>query len=230
MVYESAKNAGSKGYLNPFHSHFILVDDAQLNTFGGEIEFRSRLEADIAKGNQATKINPIPVVVVVIEGGPNTIRTVQESVKNKIPCVLIDRVGRFSEMFADIYKRVCSVDQPNESNQKFKFDPELRRDVEAMVKVEFAGKNSEAILNIIEEIFDYKNRQYLSVFDLDESKHDKDLDEAILLSILKAGNNVKQTAKLCLSWNREDIAKKFIFTDDYNGDVSFFIFVRLTRY
>ncbi len=43
--------------LDPNHSHFILVDNSQLNTFGGEIEFRARLESHIQK--------KIPVVMVV---------------------------------------------------------------------------------------------------------------------------------------------------------------------
>ena len=36
--------------LNPNHSHFILVDDGSEGQFGREIEFRSKLEAELRKG------------------------------------------------------------------------------------------------------------------------------------------------------------------------------------
>lgn len=69
--------------LDPNHTHFILVDNAQ-HTFGGEIDFRARFESDVAK------LLKIPVVLVVIEGGPNTAKTTLESVKKNIPCIFIE--------------------------------------------------------------------------------------------------------------------------------------------
>jgi transient receptor potential cation channel subfamily M member 2 len=36
-------------YLDPFHTHFLLVDDGTTGKFGVEIEFRAKLEAEIAK-------------------------------------------------------------------------------------------------------------------------------------------------------------------------------------
>lgn len=74
--------------LEPNHSNFILVDNSQLNVYGGEIPFRARLESEISKGT--SKENAIPIVLVVIEGGPNTAKTVLESLENRTPCVVID--------------------------------------------------------------------------------------------------------------------------------------------
>jgi hypothetical protein len=87
-----------------------------------------------------------------------------------------------------------------------------------MVKAEFKDKDYNEIISHIEEIFDFNYRRFLSVFELDASKLDSDFDEAILKSFMKA-NDVTLMAELCLSWNRHDIARKFIFTDDYRGDV-----------
>lgn len=75
--------------LDPNHTHFLLIDNAQLNQTGGDINFRARFESEISKG-PATGLKPIPVVLVVIEGGPNTIKCVLESLINNIPCVVID--------------------------------------------------------------------------------------------------------------------------------------------
>lgn len=61
--------------LDPNHSHFILVDNAQLNVFGGEINLRGRLESAISNYKAKIKTNSpdsdgdIPIVVVVLEGG-----------------------------------------------------------------------------------------------------------------------------------------------------------------
>ena len=74
--------------LNPHHSHFLLIDDSKLNVFGGEIEARSKIESALYLGNGDRP--PIPVIVVCIEGGPNTVWQVLKSVENGIPCVFVE--------------------------------------------------------------------------------------------------------------------------------------------
>jgi hypothetical protein len=81
-------NTVKSEFLNPHHSHFIMVDNARQNTFGGEIPLRAKLESEIAKGDSTTRA--IPVVVVVIEGGPLTVECVLCSVRQNIPCLFID--------------------------------------------------------------------------------------------------------------------------------------------
>lgn len=84
------KIPGNKSQLlDPNHTHFLLIDNSQVNQTGGEINFRARFESDMAKGAVST-LEPIPVVVVVIEGGPNTIKCVLQSLVNNIPCMIID--------------------------------------------------------------------------------------------------------------------------------------------
>ncbi|CAF4662172.1 unnamed protein product, partial [Rotaria magnacalcarata] len=44
---------------------------------------------------------PVPVVLLVIEGGPNTVRTVKEAVVgNSIPAVFLEGTGRCCDLFA----------------------------------------------------------------------------------------------------------------------------------
>ncbi len=56
-----------------------------------------------------------------------------------------------------------------------------------------------------------------------------DLNKANLETILKEAINrlksqeTSRTADLCLSWNRHDIARKFIFNEEYKGDVRFLL-------
>jgi len=86
VEYELTKVSKSKqktSLLDPSHSHFLLVDDA-VNYFGGEVDFRNELETELAKKHEAS------IVLLVIAGGPNTLKSVLQSVKNGTPCVFLD--------------------------------------------------------------------------------------------------------------------------------------------
>ncbi|RNA11750.1 transient receptor potential cation channel subfamily M member 2-like [Brachionus plicatilis] len=112
-------------YLEPNHTHFILVDDSKYNDFGGEIQFRAKLESEISK------IKKIPIILVVVEGGPNTAATVLESLKKSIPCGYKLNWNDFSKplnIFFDQYlniqiknanKRTCAK---SFQSQSFVFD------------------------------------------------------------------------------------------------------------
>lgn len=57
--------------------------------FGGEIKLRFRFEREMFEGDGEWRA-PIPVVVVVIEGGPNTVKCALESLQAKIPILVLD--------------------------------------------------------------------------------------------------------------------------------------------
>jgi len=92
--------------LDPNHTHFILVDNSRENEFGGEIDFRARLEDHLRRTVKIGEYGELPVVMVVLEGGPNTARAVIESVRKRIPCIFINRSGRMSDIFSFIYETV----------------------------------------------------------------------------------------------------------------------------
>ncbi|CAF4314334.1 unnamed protein product, partial [Rotaria sordida] len=49
-------------------------------------------------------IDPVPVVLLVVEGGPNTVRTVHEAVvENNIPAVFLEGTGRCCDLFAKAF-------------------------------------------------------------------------------------------------------------------------------
>ncbi|XP_073236045.1 transient receptor potential cation channel subfamily M member 3-like [Porites lutea] len=99
------------------HSHFLLVDDGTEGKYGGEIAFRARFQKFLAnkeiskrynyldENSQNDRPNGIPVVLVVLEGGPNTIRTVLESVTSTpaVPVVIADGSGRAADILAYAY-------------------------------------------------------------------------------------------------------------------------------
>ena len=86
--------------LDSNHTHFILVDDGSENQFGKEIEFRAKLEEEIRRGKSLEQYrnknetlenrSQIPMILIVVNGGPNTLRTVIEYVKVKIPVLILE--------------------------------------------------------------------------------------------------------------------------------------------
>ncbi|CAF2112637.1 unnamed protein product [Rotaria magnacalcarata] len=110
--------------LEPNHTEFIFINDGTRREYGGEIKFRANLERAIAEGfstpqsssnvtdslrrpSRGIPMRPessdlVSVVLLVVEGGPNTVRTVHEAVvKNSIPAVFIQGTGRCCDLFAE---------------------------------------------------------------------------------------------------------------------------------
>ena len=48
----------------------------------------------------------IPVVILCLEGGPNTIVTMAEAIKKGVPAVVIDGSGRAADVVAYAYNRM----------------------------------------------------------------------------------------------------------------------------
>ena len=62
--------------------------------WGAEIDFRSKLEDEI------TRMKEIPLVLIIVEGGPGSLRTVLEGVKNKFPVIVVAGSGRAADVIA----------------------------------------------------------------------------------------------------------------------------------
>ncbi|CAF3349545.1 unnamed protein product [Rotaria sp. Silwood1] len=120
-------NTKGEAPLEPNHTKFIFVDDGSNNKYGREIAFRAKLEHAISGGFFSSKTTtnsssqnaslcatqsfrsensePVPVVLLVVEGGPNTVRTVKEAVvENNIPAVFFEGTGRCCDLFAKAFR------------------------------------------------------------------------------------------------------------------------------
>ncbi len=101
-------NINSDIFLDPNHTHFILVDDGSEGLFGKEIKFRAKFENELRKGkslkyyeNKRTQRFPtsnlefqekkeiVPMILIVVNGGPNTLLTVVESLEENIPILVL---------------------------------------------------------------------------------------------------------------------------------------------
>ena len=106
----------------------------------------------------------------------------------------------------------------------------------------------EKVVNNIERCFQRKYKHLLTCYRLNPNDQSNDVDVAILIGLLKAyktkippdlvgdelnkeaikvRENIKTQLELCMAWNRYDIAKNFIFIDDFQekfGSLDDFMF------
>ncbi|XP_069589865.1 transient receptor potential cation channel subfamily M member 2 [Ranitomeya imitator] len=209
------ENQGGLSCLDNNHSHFILVDDGTNGKYGVEIVLRSKLEKFISeqtkeKGGVAIKI---PIVCVVLEGGPGTLDTIYNAISNNTPCVIVEGSGRVADVIAQVAQLPISKITISLVQEKLR---SLFHDTFDM----FTEHNIVEWTKKIQDII--RHSQLLTIFR--EDKDDQhDIDVAILQALLKASlshdqqghENWDHQLKLAVAWNRVDIAKSEIFTDDH---------------
>uniref|UniRef100_A0A7N6BJY9 non-specific serine/threonine protein kinase n=1 Tax=Anabas testudineus TaxID=64144 RepID=A0A7N6BJY9_ANATE len=109
--YQPLGNPLSKrACLNGFHSHFLLVDDGTLGKHGCQQGLRRKLEKHI----QLQKIHPrlnhgVPVVCVVVEGGPAIVSTVLDYVSSvpPVPVFVFEGSGRAADLLSFLHKQTA---------------------------------------------------------------------------------------------------------------------------
>ena len=80
--------------LQPNHTHFVLVDGEKCKNYGDEIEFRDIFLTELPKlkfheSNYGVQ-DEVPVVLIVINGGLNTLLTIKNALKNKLPVLILE--------------------------------------------------------------------------------------------------------------------------------------------
>lgn len=76
-------------FLDRNHTHFLLVNNiySKKGAFGQEIDFRSELEDQLK--SKVTEGSEIPMILMVVNGGPNTLYTVKNAIEKKIPMLIL---------------------------------------------------------------------------------------------------------------------------------------------
>ncbi|KAG7503560.1 transient receptor potential cation channel subfamily M member 2 [Solea senegalensis] len=202
---------GRLSCLDNNHTHFLLVDDGTHGHYGVEIELRSRLEKCISRkhlGNRESGVT-IPVVCVVLDGGPGTLTTIYNAMLNGTPCVVLEGSGRIADVIAQVaglpVGRV-TIALVHQLLKKF-FSQEYET---------FADLKIIQWTKMIQDII--RLPHLLTVFRVSEDSHG-DVDVAILQALLKASRTSesqcwKRQLELAIGWNRVDIAETEIFTEE----------------
>lgn len=200
--------------LDSNHSHFILVDDGTHGRYGVEIPLRTKLEKFISeqtkeKGGVAIKI---PVVCVVLEGGPGTLHTIYNAITNGTPCVVVEGSGRV----ADVIAQVAGLPTGEITIAR------IQQALSVFFREMFETLPESSVVEWTKKIQDIvRRRQLLTVF-REGKDGQQDVDVAILQALLKASRshdyfgheNWDHQLKLAVAWNRVDIARSEIFSDE----------------
>uniref|UniRef100_A0A8D0AD59 non-specific serine/threonine protein kinase n=1 Tax=Sander lucioperca TaxID=283035 RepID=A0A8D0AD59_SANLU len=201
--YQPLGNPLSKrACLNGFHSHFLLVDDGTLGKHGCQQGLRRKLEKHI----QLQKIHPrlnqgVPVVCVVLEGGPAIVSTVLDYVSNKppVPVFVFEGSGRAADLLAFLHKQTA-VDR--------QLDADIKEDFVVRIGDVFGVETAEAsqLCSLLLQCMDH--RQSIIIFD-SESEDQTAADAAILTTSLKGTKaSPAEQLSMALAWDRADIAQK----------------------
>ncbi|XP_058152319.1 transient receptor potential cation channel subfamily M member 2 [Dasypus novemcinctus] len=198
--------------LDSNHSHFILVDDGTHGRYEVEIPLRTKLEKFISeqtkeKGGVAIKI---PIVCVVLEGGPGTLNTIYNAITHGTPCVIMEGSGRV----ADVIAQVASLPISEITIAL------IQKKLSMFFRETFETFSESRIVEWTKKIQDIvRQRQLLTVF-REGQDGQPDMDVAILQALLKASRIHKRFGheswdhqlKLAVTWNRVDIARSEIFS------------------
>ncbi|XP_055055045.2 transient receptor potential cation channel subfamily M member 6 isoform X1 [Misgurnus anguillicaudatus] len=200
--YQALGNPLSKrAGLNGMHSHFLLADDGTMGKSGCQVDLRKRLERYI----HFQKIHPrlhqhVPLVCVVVEGGPAVLSVVLEYVRriSPVPVLVFEGTGKAADLLAVIHKETA-VDR--------NLGLDIKEDFVLRIQDMFTVERPEAteLLNILMECMEH--RESITIFD-SESEDFQEADVAILTTSLKGTRaSPDDQLSISLAWDRADIAR-----------------------
>ncbi|XP_070579279.1 transient receptor potential cation channel subfamily M member-like 2 [Ptychodera flava] len=218
---EGLRSVKNSAALDCNHTHFILVDNGTIGKYGADIELRSALEKYIAdekfiaekrvSDSLEAHCERVPMVLVVVEGGPNTLKTVYETTEKKMPAVIVEGSGRAADVIAYAYKKT----KPSNTDSNISRNVD-RDDIKQRVIKTFNLDPKDAK---VEQFIDWvqaciRNRNLITVFRIQDADT-RDIDGAILHALLQARSGSAQAQlNLALAWNRSDIARQEIFAPE----------------
>uniref|UniRef100_A0A8C4I0B4 Transient receptor potential cation channel, subfamily M, member 1b n=1 Tax=Dicentrarchus labrax TaxID=13489 RepID=A0A8C4I0B4_DICLA len=213
--YQTMANPLSKlAVLNNSHSHFILTDNGTCGKYGSEVKLRRLLEKHISLQKINTRLGQgVPLVCLIVEGGPNVISIALESLRDDppIPVVVCDGSGRASDIISFAHKF-------SEDGGLVNDDVREQLLVTIQKTFNYTKSQSQQILLMVMECM--KKRELITVFRMG-SEGQQDIEMAILTALLKGTNaSAADQLSLALAWNRVDIARNHIFVYGHNLPVN----------
>uniref|UniRef100_A0A674AG78 Transient receptor potential cation channel, subfamily M, member 1a n=1 Tax=Salmo trutta TaxID=8032 RepID=A0A674AG78_SALTR len=213
--YQAMSNPMSKlSVLNNSHSHFILADNGTHGKYGAEVRLRRQLEKHISLQKINTRLGQgVPLVCLILEGGPNVISIVLESLREDppVPVVVCDGSGRASDIisFAHRYSEDDGLVRDSVKDQLL---------VTIQKTFNYNRGQAQQIFLMVMECM--KKRSLITVFRMG-SEGQQDIEMSILTALLKGTNaSAPDQLSLALAWNRVDIARSQIFVYGHHWPIS----------
>ncbi|XP_067830631.1 transient receptor potential cation channel subfamily M member 4-like isoform X2 [Heptranchias perlo] len=209
VQYTVSSDEEAEHALDDNYSAFLLVDDGTNNRVGGEIQFQARLEEHIL--TQRTGIGgrgsiEIPVLCMLIQGGPNMLERIYKATKNNIPWLILAGSGGIADILAEVITESFTAET-------------LKKKVEAWIQKHFPSEDVLRSVELVQKIVE--NKHLVTVYNAD-LEGTEEFDTIILKALFKACKKHCTNAlayldelKLAVAWNRVDIAKSELF----NGEI-----------
>jgi len=207
-------NTPNKCALNPNHTHFILVDSPTVQ-WGQEIVFRSQFEKYIRDKFQ------IPVVLIVVNGGPGTLDTVAQAAEKNFAIVVVQGSGRASDAVAALVKKAQLANAGFTQTCSSLMDiHEDGVDVTPWLNLLKEAKEDQNKINLWKTYMDkiLANYQAVTLFNADDEAS-ADMDIFILRAILSSPGRklgLQEKLRLGVVWNRDDIVSEILDTEKDN--------------
>ncbi|EGD74678.1 hypothetical protein PTSG_06043 [Salpingoeca rosetta] len=163
------------------HTHFLLVDDGTLDEFGGEIKLRADVEQNVGSrisGGQFGIDFPVSNVVIAIQGGPGTVRTCLEAVRDGIPIVVVNGSGKAADAIAYAFNLL------HHSHS----DKYSQAGLTTLVREQLSRtQQDDEVAGLVKQVLECaSNKEQVFVYEVDfYGRHDVPLDVAILDAILQ---------------------------------------------
>ncbi|UJR27965.1 hypothetical protein I4U23_009223 [Adineta vaga] len=214
------------------HSHFLLFDDGQPNAdsvlpLRAEIETRSRHNT-IDTVTEGAAESLIPIVMVLVEGGPSSVRTICQALESNTPVVVVKDSGRSADLVAELH--ACYTDTENSNGSGYPARPKTSggridsRDARVNEILTRAQKDNpwiDEVKTVLCRVLD-ERKQLVTIFKFNSKQHNGNLEDAILEALFNAarfcGDHNEQhqrvaELKLALAWHKFDHAQKNLLTD-----------------
>ncbi|EGD73753.1 nudix-type domain-containing protein 9 isoform b [Salpingoeca rosetta] len=180
-LFDITKKDGFKAPLDPNHNLFMLVDDGTTE-FGREITFRAAFEKAAATAFGA------PVITIVVQGGPGTLNTALQAVRQGTPIVVVDGSGLAADVLAYAYNFM--------HNPRSRFTSYTIEDLKTMVKNTFnTGDDDAKLTQLLDKALEcVYDPNLVVVYSLQESGIDE-FDDCILKAIFSSHGTLKNKLK-----------------------------------
>ena len=227
------QNSPQGAALEPHHSHFILADNGQVGNkaWGREVALRFAFEKKVCDRYA------VPMVLVVVNGGPITLKTVREFLVGGCPVLLLLGSGGAADAIAECFA-LLPLEAPKDgpaAPSAPATDPEAQRRGLLLWDEEQADEAAQQVE--LEQRFDAKRddlreimlhagggrragRPLLFAFDAcGEDSFEHELDEQLLQAVLK-GRFIAPRGKLTLAvtWNNDAVVRELLLTN--NADLT----------
>uniref|UniRef100_A0A8B9DLR0 Transient receptor potential cation channel subfamily M member 3 n=1 Tax=Anser cygnoides TaxID=8845 RepID=A0A8B9DLR0_ANSCY len=211
-VYQTMSNPLSKlSVLNSSHTHFILADNGTLGKYGAEVKLRRQLEKHISLQKINTRLGQgVPVVGLIVEGGPNVISIVLECLREEppLPVVICDGSGRASDILSFAHKY---------SEEGGVISESLRDQLLVTIQKTFNySRNQAHQLFII--LMECMKKKELNVIQPSFIVHE--IPNIGVCFSLGTNASAPDQLSLALAWNRVDIARSQIFVFGHHWPVN----------